>query len=116
MYSVEKTAPVPSNGRRNVGPLKKLEKNHRFHKAFMQLGEEWNLKFHVLKQLEEFSCLMYGQNRESSMDSLRAKLLRKIVVEDEKLASKSKVDLACLPPCHSVLKPHLHPTIMGKVG
>ena len=33
----------------------------------------------------EFTCLMYGQNRESSMDGLRAKLLRKIVGEDEKL-------------------------------
>ena len=39
----------------------------------MQLGEEWNLKSHVLKQLEDFTCLMYGQNRES------AKLLCKIV-------------------------------------
>ncbi|KAK2168989.1 hypothetical protein NP493_1209g00022 [Ridgeia piscesae] len=50
---------------------------------------------------------MYGQNRESSMDGLRAKLLRKIVVEDEKLTSKSKIDLVRLPPCHSALKPHL---------
>ena len=25
--------------------------------------------------------------------------------EDEKLTSKSKVDLACLPPCHSALRP-----------
>jgi len=73
----------------------------------MQFGEEWNLKSHVLKQLEEFTCLMYGLNRESSMDGLRAKPLRKIVGEDEKLTSKSKVDLARLHPCHSVLKPHL---------
>ena len=36
-----------------------------------------------------------------------AKLLRKIVGEDEKLISKPKVDLAHLPPCHSALKPHL---------
>ena len=100
MYSVEKTAPLLQ------GLPKKLEKNHRFHKEFMQFGEEWNLKSHVLKQLEEFTCLMYGQNRESSMDGLLAKLLRKIVGEDEKLTSKSKVNLARLPPCHSALKPH----------
>ena len=69
MYSVEKTAPVPSMGRGDVGPLKKLENNPRIHKAFMQLGEEWNLKkSHVQKQLEEFTCLIYGQNRESSMN------------------------------------------------
>jgi len=58
--------------------------------------------------------------------------------EDKKLASKSKVDLACLRPCHSALKPHLqwlnqpyipgvsvltnpswknqNPTMMGKGG
>ena len=107
MYSVEKTAPVPSMGRGKVGPLKKSGEHPRFHKAFRQLGEEWNLKYHVLKQLEEFTCLMYGQNREISMDGLRAKLLRKIVVEDEKLASKSKIDQVRLPPCHSALKPHL---------
>ena len=40
---------------------------------------------------------MYGQNRESSMDGLCAKLLRKIVVEDKKLTSKSKIDLVHLP-------------------
>ncbi|KAK2187737.1 hypothetical protein NP493_156g06018 [Ridgeia piscesae] len=50
---------------------------------------------------------MYGQNRESSMDGLRVKFLRKIVGDDKKLTSKSKIDLARLPPCHSALKPHL---------
>ena len=105
---MEKTASVPSKGRGKVGSMEKLEKHPRFYKAFRQLGEEWNLKCHMLKQLEEFTCLMYEQNRESSMDALRAKFLSKIVVEDEKLTSKSKIDLARLPPCHSALKPHLH--------
>ena len=50
---------------------------------------------------------MYGQNRESSVDGLRAKPLRKIVDENEKLTSKPKVDLARLAPCHPALKPHL---------
>ena len=86
------------NGKGGGGPLKKLEKNSRIHKVFMQLGEEWNLKLHVLKQLEEFTCLKYGQNRESSMSGLRAKHLCTIVTEDEKLTSKSKIDLARLPP------------------
>ena len=36
-----------------------------------------------------------------------AKLLCKIVGEDEKPTSKSKVDLACLSPCHSAFKPHI---------
>ncbi|KAK2189067.1 hypothetical protein NP493_115g02000 [Ridgeia piscesae] len=41
------------------------------------------------------------------MDGLSAKLLRKIVGEDEKLTFNSKIDLVRLPPCHSALKPHL---------
>ena len=57
--------------------------------------------------MEEFTCLVYGQNRESTMDGLRTKPLHKIVGEDEKLTSKSKVDLARLPSCHAALKPHL---------
>ena len=34
--------------------------------------------------------------------------MRKMVGENEKLTSKSKVDLARLPPCHSALKQHVH--------
>ena len=49
---------------------------------------------------------MYGQNHESSVDVIRAKFLCKLVDEDEKLTSKSKVDLPHLPPFHSALKPH----------
>lgn len=94
-------------GKGKVGPLKKLEKNPRFHRAFQQLGEDWNVKPHVLKEVEQFTCLMYGQNRESYVDSVRIKLLRKMVGEDEKLTPKSKVDLARLPPCSSALKPHV---------
>jgi hypothetical protein len=94
-------------GKGKVGPLKKLEKNPRFHKAFRQLGDDWNVKPEVLKQLEQFTCLMYGENRESSVDVARTKLLRKMVGVGETLTSKSKVDLARLPPCKSALKPHV---------
>ena len=44
-------------GKGEVGLLTTLEKNLRFHKTFMRVGEECNLKYHVLKQLEEFTCL-----------------------------------------------------------
>ena len=75
--------------------------------AFRQFGDDWNVKPQVLKQLEQFTCLMYAQSRESSVDVGRAKLLRKMVGEDDKLTSKFTVDLARLPPCHSALKPHI---------
>ena len=95
------------NGKGKVGPLRKLEKNPRFHSASRQLGVEWNFQPQTVKQLEEFTCLMYGQSRESSVDVVRTKLLRKMVGKDEKLTSTSKVDLARLPPCQSALKPHI---------
>ena len=52
-------------GKGKMGPLRKLEKNPRFHSAFRQLGVEWNIQTQRVKQLEEFTCLMYGQSRES---------------------------------------------------
>ncbi|KAK1891029.1 Arginine--tRNA ligase [Dissostichus eleginoides] len=93
-------------GKGKVGPLKKLEKNPKFHRAFSQLGDNRNVKPEVLKQLEQFTCLIYGESRESSVDVVRAKLLRKMVGQDDKLTAKSKVDLARLPPCDA-LKPHV---------
>jgi len=56
--------------------------------------------------LEQFACLMFGYSRESSINSVRGNLLRKMVGDDKKLTSKSKVDLARLPPCAAALKPH----------
>ncbi|KAK5931215.1 hypothetical protein CgunFtcFv8_027381 [Champsocephalus gunnari] len=107
MCSAEKTAPVPSKGRGRWAPLKKLEKNPKFHRAFSQLGDNWNVKPEVMKQLEQFTCLIYGESRESSVDVVRAKLLHKMVGQDDKLTAKSKVDLARLPPCYDALKPHV---------
>ncbi|KAK1892233.1 Protein adenylyltransferase FICD [Dissostichus eleginoides] len=91
--------PSAFKGKGKVGPLKKLVKNPKFHRAFSQLGDNWNVKPEVLKQLEQFTCLIYGESRESSVDAVRAKLLRKMV--------GSKVDLARLPPCYDALKPHV---------
>lgn len=95
-------------GKGKVAPLRrKLEKNPNFHKCFQQLGDDWNVNAEVLKEVEKFMCLMYGQSRETSVDGARVKLLRKMVGDGEKLTSKSKVDLGRLPPCYSALKPHV---------
>ena len=42
----------------------------------------------------------------TSVDKLRTKMLRKMVGEDNKLTSKSKVDLARLPPYQAALYLH----------
>ncbi|KAK2160640.1 hypothetical protein NP493_1632g00000 [Ridgeia piscesae] len=97
------TNTVEGNGK--VDPLKTQEKNPRFRKAFVQLGENWSLKPHALKQLEQFTCLKDSRNSSGrrpcqtpAQDGGRRR---------DSLTSKSKVDLARLPPCHSILKPHV---------
>lgn len=50
---------------------------------------------------------MYGQPRETSVNTVRAKMLRKMVGEDNKLTAKSRVDLARIPPCQDSLVPHV---------
>ena len=64
-------------GKGKVGPLKKLEKNPRFHKVFRELGNDWSVSGLMLDQLEQFTCLMYSQSRDSSVDAVRSKMLRK---------------------------------------
>ena len=71
------------------------------------IGDDWNVSPQLLKELEQFTCLIYGQSREFSVDVVRHKLQCKMVGEDKKLTSKSNVDLACLPPCSSALRPHI---------
>ncbi len=60
-----------------------------------------------MTDVEAFTCLMYGQGRETSVDVVRAKMLRKMVGENENLTTKSKVDLTRLPPCRNSLVPHV---------
>jgi len=49
---------------------------------------------------------MYGQARETSVNTVRVNMLKKMVGEDEILHSKSKIDLARIPPCLDYLIPH----------
>ena len=74
---------------------------------YSQLGDEWQLKPEVEKQLEAFSCLMYKQARETSVNQARSKMLRIMVGEDETLSRRSRVDLARLHPCQDALTPHI---------
>ena len=60
-----------------------------------------------MADVEAFTCLMYGQAQETSVDVVRGKMLKKMVGEDESLTTKSKVNLARLPPCNNNLVPHV---------
>ena len=94
-------------GKGKVGPPKKLQKNPKYQKAFRQLSDDWTVKPEVMADVEAFTYLMYGQARETSVDVVRGKILKKMVGEDERLTTKSKVDLARLPPCKNNLIPHV---------
>ena len=71
------------------------------------LGDEWVVSSEVHEQLEKFTCLMYGEARETAVDTVRAKMIKKMVGDDLTPSCRSKVDLAKLPPCQSSLIPHV---------
>ena len=94
-------------GKGKVGPLKKLQKYPKFQKAFKDLGSDWKVKDEVYESLEEFTCLMYGNTHIKCINEVRTLMLRKMVGDEDKLSSKSKVDFARLPPCKDSLYPHI---------
>ncbi len=85
-----------------MNPLKKLQQNPKLHNAFRQLGADWLVTDELQQEMESFTCIMYGQARMTSVDAVRAKMLRKMVGADKVLDSKSKVDLERLPPQYVV--------------
>ena len=74
---------------------------------YRQLGVEWKVASDLLKQLEAFTCAMYGQARDTSVNVVRSKVLKKMVGEDSTLNAKSRVDMVRLPPCQDSLIPHI---------
>ena len=95
-------------GKGKVTPLKKLLKTPKFHKSFSQLGDDWEVAENVCKDIEVFTCTMYGYSRETLINVVRRKILKKMVGEDNDLTNDSKVDLSRLPPCQDSLLPHIY--------
>ena len=94
-------------GKGKITPLKKFNRKPRYHSAFQQLGNEWNLSEDVIKHLERFTCEMYGYPKLSSINSIRSAMIRKMVGEAETINQSSKIDLSELPPCRRSLIPHI---------
>ena len=57
--------------------------------------------------MEEFTCLLYGYPKDVSVNAVRAKMMKKMVGENNTLSKKSKVDLSRIPPCKDSLIPHI---------
>ena len=74
---------------------------------FRKLGDEWEVPDDVVKMIEAFTCCIYGYERDTSINHVRYKMLKKMVGEDEELTTTSSVDLNKLPPCRDNLIPHI---------
>ena len=89
-------------------PLKLLEKNKHYARAFANLGNTWILsQENTFRELESFVCLMYGYRNEAEIDTVRYIMLGKIVGQDYSLGTKKKVDFSRLPPCKRSLRQHI---------
>ena len=58
-------------GRGHILPIKTLEKLPRFTRPLARLGNGWGIGEDLLRELEEYTCAMYGNSRLTSVDELR---------------------------------------------
>ena len=58
-------------------------------------------------EIEAFACIMYDYSKETSVNVVRSKTLKKMVDEDNDLTKESRVDLSHLPPCQDSFFSHM---------
>ena len=90
-----------------VKPIKVLQKMQRFRPLFASIGETWNTSEDLIKQLDEFTCAMYGKPKVSSVNDLRLQMLQQRCSDDGKLDASLNIDIARLPPCLQCLEKHI---------
>ena len=54
-----------------VKPIKTLQLMPNFIPVFSSLGDTWEISDDLIKDLEKFTCAMYGRSRFTSVDELR---------------------------------------------
>lgn len=94
-------------GKGKITPLKKMQSKPGYQSALRKLGRSWELEPSVIKELERFTCFLYGYGRVSSVNDVRTAMLKKMVGEGQQINCNSKVDLSRLPPCYNSLVPHI---------
>ena len=87
-------------------PLTLLKKHPEFLPAFHALGSD--IEDRVFKDLEKFTCLMYG-SKLGDINSLRYEKFidRFSGKQGEMMTSYNGVDMSLLPPCRESLKMHV---------
>ena len=87
--------------------MKKLEKKPRYQATYERLGESWIVSADVTNELEKFTCEKYGYPRLSSVDLIRATMIKKMVGDGAAITHYKKINLSMLPPCRRSLLPHI---------
>ena len=93
-----------------LAPLKILKQNPEYIKTFSQLGVTVNIESSVLRELEEFTCLLYrGRgSRTSDVNKLRfEKFQERFNTNTELLTCYNGIDMSLLPPCRDALHMHI---------
>ena len=95
-------------GKGKLTPLKKLRQKPKFLETFKSLGHSLEVSDQTKKELEEFTCFLYGHKKEKSVDAARLLMLKKATGGNtDSLRHVQKVDLSRLPPCRRSLIPHV---------
>lgn len=91
-----------------IKPIKILQKNPRFHVILAQLGDNWEVSQALHRGLEEFTCILYGRKRFTSVDKLRFTMVKeKCDSANDNIKLHRNADLSLLPPCSRSLAQHI---------
>ena len=97
-------------GHGKLKPLKILEKNDEYKKAFSEIGIEWTITQSTKDKLEAFTCAIYGKPRVKDVNMARFQKINE-VYSNKSLNAMKNVDLASLPPCKKTLEKHIERVI-----
>ena len=93
-------------GRGHILPIKTLEKLPRFTRPLARLGTAWEIGEDLLREVEEYTCAIYGNSRFSSVDELRLFKLKE-KCEGKPTTAMRNMDMSTLPPCRKCLIQHI---------
>ena len=97
-------------GHGKLKPLKILEKNDEYKKAFSEIGIEWTITQSTKDKLEAFTCAIYGKPRVKDVNMARFQKINE-ACSNKSLNAMKNVDLASLPPCKKTLEKHIERVI-----
>ena len=97
-------------GHGKLKPLRILENNDEYKKAFSEIGIEWTLTQSTKDKLEAFTCAIYGKPRVKDVNMARFQKINE-ACSNKSLNAMKNIDLASLPPCKKTLEKHIERVI-----